>query len=305
MMANQLALVKREFWEHRSIWLTPLAIAVVTILMAATGLAIGDGFRYAADMAVVGASNIGDAERRALLIGALSGVTILFVLAMCILIVFYCLDSLYAERKDKSILFWRSLPITDTETIVSKLLVAAVAIPLVTLAAVMATQLANLVIMSFWISAKGGSPGHLLWDFGAIFDIWGATLIFLFALPLWLAPFLGWFLFVSAFSKRSPILIAFLPIVVLPMLERMVFGTKLLAHAFFVRSAQPPLFDKGVISPEMFEDEGIRLSADTVSVLSVIDLGRFLASPSLWVGILVCALFATAAVYVRRYRDES
>jgi ABC-2 type transport system permease protein len=305
MIANQFALVKREFWEHRSIWLTPATIAVVTVLMAATGLAIGDGFRYAADMAVVGASNVGDTERRALLIGALSGVTILFVLAMSILTVFYCLDSLYAERKDKSILFWRSLPITDTETIVSKLLVAVVAIPVVTLLAVMATQLANLVIMSFWVSAKGGSPGHLLWDFGAIFDIWGATLIFLLALPLWLAPFIGWLLFVSAFSKRSPILIAFLPIVVLPMLERMIFGTHLLGHAFFVRSAELPLFSKGLISPEIFEDEGIRLSADTVSVLSIIDLGKFLASPSLWAGIVVCALFATAAVYVRRYRDES
>ena len=158
MIGNQVALIKREFWEHRSIWVTPAAIAVVTVLMAATGLAVGDSFGVAADLAVVGASNVGDAERRALLVGALSGVTFLFVLAMWILTIFYCLDSLYAERKDKSILFWRSLPITDTETIVSKLLVAVLAIPLVTLAAVVVTQLANLVIMSFWVNAKGGSP---------------------------------------------------------------------------------------------------------------------------------------------------
>jgi ABC-2 type transport system permease protein len=304
MIGNQLALIKREFWEHRSIWVTPAAISIVTILMAATGLAIGDSFRYAADLALVGASNVGDAERRALLIGALSGVTFLFVLAMWILTIFYCLDSLYAERKDKSILFWRSLPITDTETIVSKLLVAVLAIPLVTLAAVMVTQLANLVIMSFWVSAKGGSPGHLLWDFGAIFDIWGATLIFLIAVPLWLAPFIGWFLFVSAYTKRSPLLIAFLPIFVLPMLERMILGSKFLAKAIFVRSGQLPLF--GDIDPRtIFDDDRMRLATDAVSILSVIDIGKFLASPSLWTGIIVCGLFAAAAVYVRRYRDES
>ncbi len=304
MIGNQVALIKREIWEHRSIWVTPAAIAVVTILMAATGLAIGDSFGYAADLALVGASNVGDAERRALLIGALSGVTFLFVLAMWVLTIFYCLDSLYAERKDKSILFWRSLPITDTETIVSKLLVALLAIPLVTLAAVIVTQLANLVIMSFWVNAKGGSPGHLLWDFGAILDIWGATLIFLIAVPLWLAPFIGWFLFVSAFTKRSPLLVAFLPIVVMPMLERMILGTKFLAKAIFLRSGQLPLF--GDIDPRtIFDDDRIRLTTDAVSIMSVIDLGKFLTSPSLWTGIIVCALFAAAAVYVRRYRDES
>ncbi len=304
MIGNQLALIKREFWEHRSIWVTPAAIAVVTILMAATGLVIGDSFRYAADLALVGASNVGDAERRALLIGALSGVTFLFVIAMWILTIFYCLDSLYAERKDKSILFWRSLPITDTETIVSKLLVAVLAIPLVTLAAVIVTQLANLIIMSFWVNAKGGSPGHLLWDFGAIFDIWAATLIFLIAVPLWLAPFIGWFLFVSAYAKRSPLLVAFLPIFVLPMLERMILGSKFLARAIFVRSGQMPLF--GDIDPRtIFDDDRMRLTTDTVSILSVMDLGKFLTSPSLWTGIIVCALFLAAAVYVRRYRDES
>ena len=304
MIANQVALIKREFWEHRSIWVTPAAIAVVTVLMAATGLAIGDGFRYASEMAIVGASNIGEAERRALLIGALSGVTFLFVLAMWILTIFYCLDSLYAERKDKSILFWRSLPITDTETVVSKLLVAVLAIPAITLVAVMVTQLVNLVVMSFWVSAKGGSPGHLLWDFGAIFDIWGATLIFLLAVPLWLSPFIGWFLFVSAFAKRSPLLVAFLPIFVLPMIERMIFGTRFLAEAIFVRSGKAPLF--GDIDPQsIFDDDRLQLSTDAVSIMSVIDLGKFLGSPSLWTGIVVCGLFAAAAVYVRRYRDES
>ncbi len=304
MIANQVALIQREFWEHRSIWVTPAAIGVVMVLMGATGLVIGDNFREVVDMGIVGASNVGDAERRAMLIGALSGVTLLFTLTMWVLTIFYCLDSLYAERKDKSILFWRSLPITDTETVISKLIVAAVAIPLVTLVAVVATQLVNLVILSGWVSARGGSPGHLLWDVGALFDIWGSTLIFLLAVPLWLSPFLGWFLFVSAFTKRSPLLVAFLPIVVVPMLERMVLGTRYFADAIFVRSGKMPLF--GDVDPEtIFDGDRVQLSTDMVSVLGVINVGKFLASPSLWLGIVVCALFTAAAVYVRRYRDES
>jgi len=304
MIGTQIALIKREFWEHRSIWVTPAAIAVVTVLMAATGLAVGEGFRYAADMAIVGASNVGEAERRALLTGALSGVTFLFVFAMWVLTVFYCLDSLYAERKDKSILFWRSLPITDTETVVSKLVVALFAIPGITLVGIVVTQLANLVVMSVWVSGKGGSPGHLLWDIGALFDIWSATLIFLLMVPLWLSPFVGWFLFVSAFAKRSPLLVAFLPIVVVPMLERMILGTSYLAKAIFVRSATIPLF--GDLNPEtLFDEERMALAGENVSLLSIIDIGRFLSSPSLWTGLVVCGLFTTAAIYVRRYRDES
>ena len=130
------------------------------------------------------------------------------------------------------------------------------------------------------------------------------TLIFLIAVPLWLAPFIGWFLFVSAFTKRSPLLVAFLPIVVLPMLERMILGSKFLAKAIFVRSGQMPLF--GDIDPRtIFDDDRLRLSTDAVSVMSVIDLGKFVTSPSLWTGIIVCALFSASAVYVRRYRDES
>ena len=304
MIRNQLALAKREFWEHRSIWVTPAAIGIVTILMTATSLGVGSEFKQAVDLALVGASNVGDAERRAFLTAALSGVTLIFTITMWILTIFYCLDSLYAERKDKSILFWRSLPVTDTETVVSKLLVAAVAIPVVTFGAIVVTHLFNLVVTSIWISAEGGSPGHLLWDGGALFDNWVATLIFLLAVPLWLSPFIGWFLFVSAFTKRSPLLVAFLPIIVLPMVERIVFGSTLLADAIFVRTGKMPLFG-GVDIEAIFDNERVELTSDMVSLLAVIDVGQFLTSPSLWAGLIVCGLFTTAAVYVRRYRDES
>ena len=305
MMSNQLALIQREVWEHRSIWLTPAAIGIVVVLMTATGLIMGSGFQGAADLAILGASNVGDAERRAVLTAALSGVTVIFTITMWILSIFYCLDSLYAERKDKSILFWRSLPVTDTETVVSKLLVAAVVIPVVTFGAVIVTHLVNLIVTSIWVSAEGGSPGHLLWDFGALFDNWAATLIFLLAVPMWLSPFIGWFLFVSAFTKRTPLLFAFLPVFVLPMLERLIFGSSLLADAIFVRTGNMPLFGNGVDIDAIFEHDHVQLTNDMVSVLGIIDLGKFFSSPSLWAGLIVCALLTTAAVYVRRYRDES
>ncbi|MEM8817635.1 MAG: hypothetical protein AAGE85_17580 [Pseudomonadota bacterium] len=305
MIANQMALLKREFWEHRSIWVAPAAIAFVSVLLTATGLVIGSNFKEVVNLAIVGASNVGEGERRAMITAALSGFIAIFVIAMWILTIFYCLDALYAERKDKSILFWRSLPITDTETVVSKLLIAVIVIPAVTFVAIVASQLLSLIIMSIWISVQGGSPGHLLWDFGALFDVWTFTLFFILSIPLWLAPLIGWFLFVSAFTKRSPLLVAFLPIFVVPALERMVFGTSLLFDAIFVRSFKTPLFGNLNLPGELIDEDHFQMSAEMMSIMSLVDFSGFLLSPSLWIGFLVCGLFATAAVFVRRYRDDS
>ena len=219
MIANQLALIKREIWEHRSFGITPLAVASVVAIGTLSFMVIGSGFRDVIDMALVGASNIGAGERRALLTGLLSVYTVVVAASMGVVTVFYCLDCLYAERKDRSILFWRSLPITDTETIVSKLLVAMLVIPAATYVAIVATHLLVLLMASVWVEMQGGSAAHLLWSGAALFDTWVATLVIVFAVPLWLAPFIGWFLFVSGVVKRSPLLLAFLPLAVLPLIE--------------------------------------------------------------------------------------
>ena len=129
----------------------------------------------------------------------------------------------------------------------------------------------------------------------------------LLALPLWLSPFIGWFLFVSAFTRRSPLLVAFLPIVILPMLEKSLVGTSLFVDAFFIRTASLPLFG-GMSTGDIFSYEGDEWSLNgevPTGLLSLMDLSRFFGSASLWLGLAVCGLFVTAAIYVRRYRDDS
>ena len=79
------------------------------------------------------------------------------------------------------------------------------------------------------------------------------------------------------------------------------------ADALFLRSAQIPLF-QGIESAEFFfenEDEIHRMGESGISLLSLLDISGFLTSPGLWVGLIVCGLFTTAAIYVRRYRDDS
>ena len=197
----------------------------------------------------------------------------------------------------------RSIPCTDFETVLSKLLTAVIVIPMITFAVIVATHIVVLIITSVWIGAQGGSPGHLIWSAVPFVDNWTVTLVFLLALPIWSSPFIGWFLFVSAFAKRSPFLLAFLPILILPMLERILIGSTAIAEAFYVRAWKIPLF-KGV-DPSDFFDEESHTVTEAISLINLLDLSGFLASPGLWVGIIVCGLFTTAAIYVRRYRDES
>ncbi|HSD71074.1 MAG TPA: hypothetical protein VLB07_16060 [Woeseiaceae bacterium] len=307
MISTQVALLKRELWEHRAIYVTPLVIALIIAMMSITGQVAVSAFDQVVDVALLGAANLGEAERASAMTVLMLSVSLLFILAMWVLTIFYSLDSLYAERKDKSILFWRSVPVTDAETVISKLVTAMLVIPLVTFAVLAATHILVLVITSIWVSFRGANAGYLIWQAAPLFDNWLATLIFLLAIPLWLAPFIGWFLLVSAYTKRSPLLVAFLPIILLPMLERTLVGTRLFADAIYIRSGKMPLF-QGIDTMGLWSDDGKalhELGRSGISFLSVVDLGGFLASPGLWLGLVVCGLFVTAATYVRRYRDES
>ena len=304
MIGHQLTLLRRELWEHPAIYVAPLAIAALVLLGLLTGQVTVSAFGEAVDFGIVIAQNSSDLQRAAAITGVLLIVTTLFALGALIVMAFYSLDALYAERKDKSILFWRSLPITDAETVLSKLLTALLVIPLVTLLIAIATHLAILVMTSVWVMIQGGDASHLVWSSAPLADAWISSLVFAVAMPLWLSPFVGWFLLVSALTKRAPLLMAFMPLLVVPLLEKMSTGTYFFYNAIFVRSFLPPIARFDDISWDKSELPTLP-NGDSFSVLEQLDIAGFLTSPSLWAGMIVCALFVTAAIYVRRYRDES
>lgn len=305
MIKHQIALIKREFWEHRSIYITPAAIATIVTLGTLAALMFASGFAKELDVAIFGAQNLaGDAERRMALTGFFLSSSWLFLFALAILTVFYSLDSLYAERKDKSILFWRSLPITDAETVISKLITALGVIPVVAVGAIIATHLVNLVIASIWVATKGGDAGLLIWGSVPLLDNWLAALVVVLASAVWMSPFVGWFLFVSAFTKRSPLLMAFMPLVLIPLLEGIFLRSSVFAEAVFGRGGMMPIFREMDLE-EFFNEERMSVNEEMISLLGHLDIGKFLTSGTTWAGIIVCGLLTTGAIYVRRYRDES
>ena len=111
--------------------------------------------------------------------------------------------------------------------------------------------------------------------------------------------------FVSAWTKRAPFMVAFLPLVLIPLIEGIFFRSAHFAEAVWGRGAQLPLFQAGIDVEEFFDEESIHLSEEMVSLLAHIDLSRFFSSVDTWIGFVVCGLLTTAAIYVRRFRDES
>jgi ABC-2 type transport system permease protein len=122
--ATLRTLIRRELWEHTALWLVPLivaaALAVVTIFAKTIGVRVND----------VSIQNV-DADARIIVLNMsqMLWVAVLYV-AAAIVGAFVALDCLYAERKDRSILFWKSLPVSDGLTVLSKFLVIVVVAPL-------------------------------------------------------------------------------------------------------------------------------------------------------------------------------
>src|ERR1700688_4835450 len=120
-------LVRREFWENRAIWIVPAAIGVALTLAALFGN--------------VQIPALSPPDSRALSGVVLFGFGVTFFVVMNIYATWYLLDCLYADRKDRSVLFWKSLPISDTTTVMSKLATALLVIPVVYFAAADLTAL--------------------------------------------------------------------------------------------------------------------------------------------------------------------
>jgi len=305
MISHQLALIKRELWEHRAIYITPAAIAVIVTLGVLAMITLTSGFAKELELAIFSAQNmVGDVERGAALTIFFLGTSWVFLVALMFLTVFYSLDSLYAERKDKSILFWRSMPVTDAETVLSKLLTAAIVIPVVTAVGIWITNLVNLIVTSIWVTVKGGDAGMLIWGSVSLFDTWITALVVVVASGLWMSPFIAWFLFVSTWAKRMPILWAFMPPIVLGLLEWIVFRTRYFFSTIGERGDIRPLFHSSTLE-RFFEDEQWRHGVENIRLLDHLDLVGFVTAPGFWSGLLVCGILTTAAIYVRRYRDDS
>ena len=267
-----LTLVRRELWEHRGLIWAPLAMALTIIVLSLLGAA--------QDIALPGVVVVRDAdEQRDFLSTLMVGLLVPQLLAGLVVVFFYLLDGLFTERRDRSILFWKSLPVSDTKTVLSKLFVALVAMPLWIWAL---SLLVGLVVFGVFAAKVSNTPAAALgtWH-GEDWLVLQATLLGKLAVAaLWYLPVAGWPLLVSVLAKRAPFLWATLPFLVLSLAERIALGTNVMG---------------ALVAQRLFG------FSEEVSLMREFSL---LASPDLWVGVAIGAALVYAAIRVRQRSDD-
>jgi ABC-2 type transport system permease protein len=276
--------VWREVWENRSLYLAPLIIAVVVVLGFLVSTA-GLPERRAAVLM------LGPEKARAAIEEPYDVAAMMLIFTAFIVGVFYCLDALHGERRDRSILFWKSLPVSDLATVLSKATIPLAVLPLIILTITIATQL----VMMFWTSglliAHGMNPSST-WTTIPWIQNWLVLVYGLVVIALWHAPIYGWALLVSSIVRHAAFLWAVLPLFVIGIFEKITFGT-----SHFVSMLKERLFGFAPGAFAFVPKHGVALES-----LSQLTPGSYLSSPALWIGLIFAALFFAAAVRLRRYR---
>jgi ABC-2 type transport system permease protein len=278
--------LRREFWENRSIYLAPLSVAALFLF----GFLISV-IHLPHKMRVLATLN--PAQQRDAIIqpydlagGLLMG-TFLFVA------VFYCVETLQRERRDRSILFWKSLPVSDLTTVLTKASIPFLVLPLLTCAIAIVTQFLMLLVSSAVLAANSLSVSTY-WAQVSLFQAsWLLVYHVMTVHVLWCAPIYGWLLLVSAWARRAAFLWAVLPPLAVGALEKLVFNTSHFA-AFLMQFLTGSGTEAHMAPDTMPMDPATHVTP-----------GRFLGTPGLWVGLAVTAVFLAVAVRLRRYREPS
>ena len=302
-MKTLITLVRREAWEHSAIWLVPVVMSVVLFVlavMASFGLIDDISIEVVADHSV-------DARE---MTGGLAAFNFAlfgwFAMVMSIVATFYLLDCLLADRKDRSILFWKSLPVSDLKTVLSKLLTAAVLIPLVAFVVSLITHFLLLIVGSVDLLVLGASPWDMLWAPNPIFSTSALVFYAMIVQVLWYLPLMGYLMLISAFAKRAVMVWAVIPPLVIALLEQQLLGTRHFAALIADRlgGVFPLAFNVNVREGNV---ESLGELADKIDspLFEVINVGPLLQSAGFWLGLLAAAGFIAGAVYLRRYGDDS
>ncbi len=292
--------VRRELWENRAFYLAPLAVAAVTLFgFLISTFRLPNTVRKATEAQALLATHPVDPKVIKAATRALHGaeipydmITAFVFLTVIVVSVFYALGALHGERRDRSILFWKSLPVSDLTTVLSKAALPLLVGPVV----VFGVSFCAHVVMLTWsalVMMLSGLPLTALTDHLPFPFLWLGLSRGLIVMALWYAPVIGWLLLVSGWARRMPILWAIGPWAALLILERLIINSDV-----FYRALQ------GRLAGGFAQAFTVRADGKTsIHTLADLDLIPVLANPNLWFGLIVFAGLIAAAVRLRRYRD--
>lgn len=325
-------LLRREFWEHRGgfLW-APVVAGAIFLLLSTMGILVGEvAARRAAahgDLTIEGRGMTINGLDLGALTSKLSaedmrqlagGIDLSLLMAsswplivVAFVVFFYCLGALYDERKDRSVLFWKSLPLSDGETVLSKAASATLVAPVLAIAASLATMLGFLLVLSVFVLAHGGNPVHLLWGLANPFGIAAQLVASIPVYALWSLPTVGWLLLCSAWARSKPFLwaimipvfagifVSWFDFMQLFNLESAWFWKNVVARLLL--SAAPGSW---INAAHLDNPQHIDGPAAVIQLINLKTTWSTLLTPQLWVGVIAGAAMIFVAIRLRRWRDE-
>jgi ABC-2 type transport system permease protein len=319
-------LLKREYWEERrsALW-SQVILAGILIVLSIFGIIVAEAARMRAGVNVrlVTGGDLGQALQSALghdtsgLVLGLDGMMWTFgfmaAIVLSFTLFFYLLGALYDDRRDRSILFWKSLPVSDTATVLSKVVTAMLVMPLIAVGVALAGYLVEQIVASIWFAAHGLNPFTLLWAHADPYSTWLHLLATIPISAVWALPAIGWLLFCSAAVRSKPFLWA----VMIPVIAGVLNFWIALLHLphvsipfFWTNFVARPLLS--IIPGSWVADYTIQPGMVIPTDLTGIDrwLGgygtmyRMFLTPDMWIGAIAGIALIAAAIWFRRWRDE-
>ena len=276
--------IRREIWENRSIYAAPVVTACIMLFgVFISVFTLPHRIRAA----------MGDPGKLHGVVEMPYDMTAGLILVTAFLVgVFYCLDALYGERRDRSILFWKSLPVSDRTTVLAKAAIPLAVLPLFSYVLILVTQFIIVILYTIALLRHAQALAAFYSNL-KFFQLSVALLYGLVAIALWHTPVYCWLLLVSGWAKRATFLWAVMPFLAIGVFTKIAFGS-----AYFLTFLGNRLvgwFSKAFIAPQK--------GAPHLDPLAAMTPGTLLSTPSLWIGLLFAALCLAAAMRMRRYRE--
>lgn len=314
-------LLRREFQENRAgfLW-TPIVVGGVFTLLTTIGLVTAMAKGPKAGLVIDGVplselvGRLGSEELAKLGGGvdiALAGLWMLIQAALYFVVLFYLLGALFDDRRDRSVLFWKSLPVSDGKAVLSKAASAVFVAPLIAWAASVAFGLVLLLVLSAYALWLGLNPIAAVWGPASPLSVFAATLAMVPLTALWSVPMVGWMLLCSAFATNRPFLWAIgvpaltgLMLAWLGVLKVFRDGAEFYWQQIFLRLVGGIVpgswvwFDDGAVSIGFEPGTGSMIDSLVSGAQSLV------SNPATWIGAVVGAALIFGAIELRRRISE-
>ena len=200
----------------------------------------------------------------------------------------FSLSTFADERKDRTLIFWRSLPVSDLTTVLSKILLVTVIVPLIVLPNIILLHLISLLSASIFFATNDIVPFGWLWGAYSFTD-WFRIIFSLWAQSIWSLPLMAWLMFAGAFAKR-PIMGALVPIAVVVVLESIVLKTN-----YIFQFIEDRLGFWTSSLPEQYEE---------IRVVDVSDIYLMLTTQDFWIGMVLSTFLIGGIIYFRSKNND-